>query len=293
MSEKKALKEQKLVMGTILTLLSGFFYAMYSLLAKWAQQKGVNFYQISFFTFFISWIGLAPYLLRKQLHHLKTKKLSLMLVRAVFGIAIVYFFVIALQTIPLVDAVMLNNSAPLFIPIIAYFILKIPINHKLWGAIALGIIGICLILRPDRQFFNVGGFWGVLSGIAMACSWVMIRKLTYTEEVSKILFYFLTIATVTTAIPLFWTWQALLGSAWIYLILIGICYLIINATFTLAAKVMPITIVSMLYYSSIVFTVFLNWIFFQQLPGLITFCGIILVTGGGILSLWLEGRKIK
>lgn len=55
MLEKKALQERKLFLGIVLTLLSSFFYALYSLLAKWTQQKGINIYQITFFTFFISW----------------------------------------------------------------------------------------------------------------------------------------------------------------------------------------------------------------------------------------------
>lgn len=293
MSEKKALQGQKLLLGTTLTLFSGFFYALYSLLAKWTQQKGVNFFQISFFTFFISWIGLVPYLLSRRLFHFKTTQFPWLFLRSIFGLSIVYFFVISLQTIPLVDAVMLNNAAPLFIPIVAYFFLKIPINHKLWWAIALGIGGVALILRPDKGLFQIGGVWGVMSAIAMSLSWVSIRKLTYTEPISKILFYFLTIATIITAIPLFWKWQALPSSSWIYLALIGICYLITTASFTLAAKVIPITIVSMLYYSVVIFTVLLNWFFFHELPGLTTVLGIFLVTGGGMLSLWIEGKRIK
>ncbi len=293
MSEEKAVKEQKLLQGALLTLLSGLFYAFYSLLAKWTQQKGVNFFQISFFTFFVSWIGLVPYLLTKQIHELKTSQFTWHLLRTIFGLGIVYFLVVSLQTIPLVDAVMLNNSAPIFMPITAYFILKIPINHRIWFAIALGVIGIGLILRPDKQMFNVGGVWGILSAVAASLSWVSIRKLSYTEPAPRIVFYFLTMAMIISAIPLIWTWQALQNSVWIFVILMGICYLGTLYCFTLAAKRVTITLVSILFYSVIVFTVFLNWLFFHLLPSLLTVLGIVLVTGGGIFSLWIEGRKLK
>lgn len=295
MSEKEseALKQQKLFAGTVLALLSALFYSIYSLLAKWTQQQGINFYQISFFTFFISWIVLAPYLLRKGVRELKTQQFPWLLFRSVFGLAIIYFFVISLQTIPLVDAVMLNNSAPLFIPFIAYFILKIPINKKLFAPIAIGLIGLGLILRPDKQLFNVGGIWGIMSAITMAFSWVAVRKLTYTEPVTKIIFYFLSIATVLTAIPLISTWQSLSFSAWLYLIVIGLSYLICTVTFVIAAKLISITMVSILYYAVVVFTVLLNWMIFHLFPNLVTICGIILVIGGGVVSLWIEGKKIK
>ncbi len=293
MSEEKAAKEQKLLQGAVLTLLSGFFYALYSLLAKWTQQKGVNFFQIFFFTFFVSWIGLVPYLLTKRIHELKTEHFTWHLLRTLFGLGIVCFLVISLQTIPLVDAVMLNNSAPLFIPIAAYFILKIPINHRIWFAIALGVIGIGLILRPDKQLFNVGGIWGILSAVAASLSWVSIRKLSYTESAPRILFYFLTMATIITAIPLMWKWESLPNSIWIFVILMGACYLGTLYCFTLAAKRITITLVSILFYSVIIFTLFLNWLFFHLLPSSLAVLGIILVTGGGILSLWIEGRKLK
>jgi drug/metabolite transporter (DMT)-like permease len=293
MSEEKARKEQKLLLGALLTLLSGLFYAFYNLLAKWNQQQGVNVYQVAFFASFISWIGLVPYLLTKQIHELKTSKFIWHFLRTIFGLCITYSLVLSLRAIPLVDAVMLNNSAPIFIPIAAYFILKIPIDHRIWFAIALGIAGIGLILRPDRDLFNMGGFLGLISGIATSLSWVSIRKLSYTEPALRILFYFLTMATIITAIPLIWKWQPLPNSIWLFVIFMGISFLGSLYCFALAAKRMTITLVSILFYSVIIFTVVLDWLFFHRLPSLLTVLGIILVTSGGILSLWLEGRKLK
>jgi drug/metabolite transporter (DMT)-like permease len=294
MSEEKAAKEQKIFLGTILTLLSGLLFALYSVTAKWAQQEGANFYQVTFFTFFVCWISVIPHLLIKPIHHLKTNKFTWHFLRAFFGVLIVYFFVISLQTIPLVDAMMLNNSAPIFIPIIAYFVLKIPINHRLWFAIALGIIGIILILRPDKQMFNIGGVWALMSALAMSLSWICIRKLTYTEPISRIIFYFFTLAMILSAIPLIWTWQPLpKNSVWVFLVLSGGCYLGCSWFFALAAKRISVTMISMLFYSSVVFTVFLDGFFFHQFLGVLTALGVILVTGSGILSLWLEGKKLK
>lgn len=293
MSEEKARKEQKLLSGALLTLLSSLLYACYNLLAKWNQNEGVSFYQVVFFSFFISWIGLGPFLLITQIHKLKTSTFSWHFLRALFGIGIIYSLVLALQKIPLVDAVMLNNSAPIFMPIVAYFILKIPINHRIWIAIALGFIGIGLILRPDRQIFNLGAFWGVISGIGASLAWVSIRKLSYTEPTPRIVFYYLTIATIITAIPLIWKWQPLPQSIWLFILLMGVSFLGSLYCFALAARRITITLVSILFYSIIIFTMLLNWFFFHQLPSLLTFIGIILVTSGGILSLKLESKKLK
>ncbi len=293
MSEEKARKKQKLLQGSVLTLISGLVYASYTLLAKWIQQRGIDSYQVSFFTFFISWIGLVPYILTRKMCALKTDHFFWHLLRGISGVCVVYLFVLSMQRIPAVDAVMLLNSAPLFLPIVAYFILKIPINHRIWFAIALGVVGIGLILRPDQQMWNIGGIWGLLCGIGSSLAWVLVRKLSYTEPAPRILFYYLTMGAIVTAIPLIWKWQPMPLSDWLWMLLMGVCFLISLYSFTLAAKRITITLVGILFYSAVVFTVFLNWLFFHQLPGLLTILGIVLVTGGGIVSLRLEGKKLK
>jgi len=56
-----------------------------------------------------------------------------------------YFYAIA--HLPLAEAVLLNYSAPLFIPLAALLWVGEPFSHRLWWPIGIGFIGIALILK--------------------------------------------------------------------------------------------------------------------------------------------------
>ncbi|MGE5196024.1 MAG: hypothetical protein ACM3JI_01685 [Anaerolineae bacterium] len=88
---------EKEFLGVLMTIASSLCYALYSMFAKTAQNTDVPFYQISFSSFFISWLGLIPFLLYKKNFSLKTKCFHLHLLRLLFGTAIVYLFIISLK----------------------------------------------------------------------------------------------------------------------------------------------------------------------------------------------------
>jgi len=288
--KKKSHEIEKTLLGVLITITSSLCYAFYSMFAKIAQEGNVPVYQITFFSFFVSWLALVPFLMRKKKISLKTEHFFLHVLRLIFGVGIIYLLVPALKLIPLVDGVMLNNSAPLFIPLIAFLWIKQPLNHSIWIALLCGLIGIGLILKPHENIFNVGGMLALASGFCMAFSWVSIRKLTYTEPVLRILFYFLTMATLITAIPLFWTWSFFPFMVWLDLLVIGFFYFATTALFAYACKLISVTLVSILFYFTIVFTALLDWLVWHRLPDLFTVIGILLVILGGILSILLEKK---
>ncbi|MFB6259434.1 MAG: EamA family transporter, partial [Thiohalorhabdaceae bacterium] len=72
------------------------------------------------------------------------------------GVAAMYCFFFALGHLELATAVLLNYSAPLFIPFIAAAWLGEPVPRSLRWAIPIGFVGIALILKPGL-FFPTGG----------------------------------------------------------------------------------------------------------------------------------------
>jgi drug/metabolite transporter (DMT)-like permease len=287
--EKSTLKKEFL--GVFMTLLASFFYAFYGLLSKVERGAGISFFQLTFCTFFVSWIVVLPFVLKKGFQELKTKHFGTHLLRGVFGWGFILCFVLALKYISLVDGIMLNNTAPLFVPFIAYFWLKEPLNHKIWIAVLLGIVGVGFILKPGAEMFNPGMVLGLLAGILMAFAWASIRKLSRTEPLGRILFYFLTIATIIAAIPLPWVWQSLPLQVWGSLFFTGFSYLVSLAAFTYACMLIHVTVASILFFMVIVFTAFFQWAIWGQLPDIYTAIGSALIILGGALSIFLQRKR--
>ena len=88
---------------------------------------------VIFFQNFISWLTIIPWVCVHGIHSLRTQRLGLIFVRSIGGLLAFTLLFMAVQQTSLVDAVLLNNAAPLIVPFAVWIWLKIPINHQLQG----------------------------------------------------------------------------------------------------------------------------------------------------------------
>ena len=126
---------------------------------------------------------------------LKTSRIGLVFVRTISGLLAFAFLFISAKKTTITNAILLNNTAPLFVPFIALIWRKKSLNHKLWPGIIVGLIGVGWILKPGvapgNQFWNieVGSLCGVLSGFCLSISMISMRVLR-TERLFTVLFYY-------------------------------------------------------------------------------------------------------
>ena len=96
----------------------------------------------------------------------------------------------AVQSIPLLDSVLLSNSAPLFIPLVVYVWLKKSVKPAVWLSLLIGLGGIALIIKPGPQMFqNPASLLALAAGVLSAVALVATNKLTETEPPTRILIY--------------------------------------------------------------------------------------------------------
>lgn len=284
---------RKMLAGISVTLLSAFLYACYSAWVKIIASKGTSSFETVFAAFFVGWILLIPYALKKGVHQLKTDRIGMHVLRAFFGLGFMYALVVSLEFIPLVDAVMLNNTAPLFMPFIAHYWLGCRFNKKILVALVLGLIGVALILKPDKGVFNSASLLALFSGLLMAFSWSSVRKLSVNEPVYRIVFYYFFFASVITFIPLIIAHPAISWEKAFGLFIVGVLFMSTTILMTYATTLISVVAVSILYYMLIVFSGILNWLFWNQIPDLWTIIGSALVVAGGIFSILLEKHRKK
>jgi drug/metabolite transporter (DMT)-like permease len=284
---------RKVWVGTAAALLSTLLYAFYNAGVKLLSQEGTSSFEIVLAAFFIGWLVLLPYALKKGVHNLKTPQIKMHILRALFGLGFMYALVVSLKFIPLVDAVMLNNSAPLYMPFITHFWLGCRLNPKIWIALILGLIGVALILKPDAGVVNLGSILALLSGILMAFSWTSVRKLSLSEPIYRIVFYYFFFASLITLVPLLIARPEITFHKLFGLIAVGLLFMLTTILMTYASTLISIVAVGILYYMLIVFSGILNWLVWHQVPDALTIIGIILVIIGGVFSILLERRKSK
>jgi len=273
--------------GVVLCL---FAWACFS--AMYAISKGIgaqtNVATMTFFRNVFGFIAVLPWMVKKWPKSTKTHNLKLIILRSITGVLNLVFVFLAVQDISLVDATLLNNTAPLIVPFVVYLWLKTPLTIKIWPASIIGFIGVIVILQPTKFSASIGVLFGLLSGVMLAISLVTTRISTRHESFFTFMFYFMGIGLLLTApfaiakwrIDDLWTLVGLLGIG--LFSALGQVGLFFGLKEGKARQLAPIA------YSSVVFAGLLQWLFWGIVPEPIFYLGLVLIVASG-LWIVLEG----
>lgn len=282
-TEKSLPSTGNLGLGILFTVLAFLAVAVMSAFGK-AAAPSVSSGVLVFFQNSISLVLLLPWVLRGGSAGLKTSHLGLHVVRGGAGMLSQYFMFVALNYIPLVDAVLLVNAAPLFIPLITWIWLKQTINEKMWASLVVGFIGIILILQPGASVFSWATPLAIVAGVFSAIALVTVGRLNLTEPSARILFYYFLISSILTTPLVIIRWSPPGPKAWMYLIGIGVTMAIAQFLLILAYEYASPSHVAPFNYSVVIFSGLIGWIVWNHIPNALSWVGTVLVCAGGILS---------
>jgi len=203
-----------------------------------------------------------------------------------------YCFFYAIAHLRLADAVLLNYSIPLFMPLVENVWLGEPFPRRLWWPIGLGFLGIVLILKPGIGVFRPAALVAVASALFASVAQVGIRRLTRTEPIARIVFYFAALATLISAAPLPLAWTPPAGRTWLVVLALGVSATLAQLTLTRAYAYAPAARVGPFIYTAVVFAAGLDWLLWDVLPDRLAVLGALVVGAAGIAALRITAAPI-
>lgn len=233
-----------------------------------------------------------PWIVRHAPKSFQVNKKALVFSRALLGLINVFFIFIAVSKISIVNTTLLNNSAPFFVPFLVYFVLKKPVNSRVWPAILFGFIGIALVLKPDARIFNVGALYGLLSGICMAILILTMRLTTKTESLPTLMFYFFSTGIVITLPFAIADWKVADDATLLALIGIGLASAFAQALLFCGLKYGKAHQLAPLAYTTVFFSGLYEWLIWGITPTMLAYIGAFLIILSGGWIVWI-GRKPK
>jgi drug/metabolite transporter (DMT)-like permease len=274
--------------GALLMVASATLFAAMAAMVALAARELSNA-PIVFFRHFIMLVFLLPWIARHGKGALATNDLRGHLVRGLAGVLAVACHFYAVARLRLADAMLLNQSMPLFIPLVERAWLGERIPARLWGVLALGFAGLLLILRPGSGVFEPVALVGLSSALFAAVAQVGIRRLTRTEPVNRIVVYFGLVASVVALPPAAWWWTTPSPRTWGILLLMGAFATVGQLTLTRAYLHAPAARVGPFLYAGPVFAGLLDWLIWGRLPDLLFVAGAAVVIASATLALRLRG----
>jgi drug/metabolite transporter (DMT)-like permease len=237
--------------------------------------------------YFVCTLLCLPRILRPGLRSLRTERLGLHLMRGLVGVVSFYLFYAALGHIPMMDAMMLRQSAPLTVPLVVWLWGRETIPRSAWLPLLVGFVGIAIILRPSPtglSWWHAGGF---LSALGLAISMVATRKLATTEPTVRILFYYCVLSLACVLPFTIGDFSDLAVLDWLAMIYIGAAIYWVLELYTRAYGMAPTAAIAPINYFAVVLAGFWGWLFWNQVPDHWSVLGSVLVIAGGLLTLYL------
>ncbi len=206
--------------AALMMTLSALLFGCMAVMIRLASQQ-LHAFEIAFFRNLFGLIFALPILMRHGRSILHTQKLPLYLMRCVIGIISMLAGFWALVHLPLAQAVAISYSTPLFVTIGAVFVLGEVVRARRWSAVAIGFIGVMVVLQPGADSFSAGALIALLAAAMSASVAISIKFLTRTEKPDTIVFYTTLIWVPLSLLPAIWVWTMPTGITWLWIIASG------------------------------------------------------------------------
>lgn len=220
---------------------------------------------------------------------LRVVRWPLHLLRGVLGVLMIASFVYALKRLPMSTAYAIFFVAPLLITALSVPILRERVGPRRWTAIALGLLGVLVVLRPSAAgMFTAAGLAVLVAATCYALSAITVRVLARTERTQAITFWLLAMMAGGAGALALPDWVALRGEHLAIVIAIGIAGALGQYAITEAFRLGEASLIAPLEYTALAWGTLLDLLLWGVLPDAATWAGAAIIVVSGLYLLRRE-----
>jgi drug/metabolite transporter (DMT)-like permease len=127
-------------------------------------------------------------------------RLSLFL-RGIFGYGGLSLYFYSISLMPLADAVVIQNAAPLIVALLAPVALREPASWRVLALSGIGLLGVAIIVHPTGEVGLLAGLAALVGAVMAACAYLTISAIGSEEHPLTVVLYFPMISVVFSAVP--------------------------------------------------------------------------------------------
>ena len=230
-------------------------------------------------------IPLAAYLGALRFR-LQTRDWRLIGIRSVAEVAAAYFFLTALKNMPIANATAIIQALPLTVCLAGAVFLGEVIGWRRMLAIAIGFVGVLLIIQPTSDGFTIYSLYVLAAVVFVTIRDIAARQLS--PELPSVSVAVFTVISLLIAFGLASTtidWAPMTTPDWVFLTLAA-ATVIGGYVFSVAAmRVGQIGAVSPFRYTSILAALLIGFIVFDEWPNNLTLAGAAIVVVAGVITI--------
>ena len=217
---------------------------------------------------------------------------GLHLLRGVVIVVMLALFTFGLKTLGLAEAYTLSFIAPMVITMLSVPMLKEVVPARHWVAIAVGLLGVWVALRPDESTFLSTGALAVLAAaVCYALSNVVGRIISRSEPSATLLFWTTGSMALGGSVIAAAQWVPVLPAHAPVLVGLAVTGFLGQLAIIEAFRHGQASAVAPFEYSALAWAVALDWIVWRSVPDPHTLIGGAIIVASGVYLIRREAPK--
>ncbi len=213
----------------------------------------------------------------------------LQLARSIVIAVEVGVFVLAFRHLPLAEVHAVTGIAPLLVTALSVLVLGERVGMRRWSAVALGFVGLLVILRPGFAVIDPAALIPLGGALLWAVYQILVRLVSADAPTTSLLYMAVVGAVATSALAPF-AWVAPDAEGWFFLVLLGLIGSLGHLLLIMAFRHAPASLLQPFHYTLLVWAVVLGYLVFGDVPDAWTLTGGAVIAASGIYALRDEAR---
>ena len=284
--------KQNRLLGIGLRLGATTSFGLMAAAIKLGHDAGMATPELIFYRFVF---GLPPLLawmaMTRNFGAWRTQRPLAHVTRGVLGLGTMALAFSALAYLPLAEATTIGFVAPLFSVILSALVLSEPVGRHRWSAVALGFIGVIVVMQPAGSHLPpVGLALALLSALGVAAVTITIRQMGRTESTPTTVLWFTLFSMLVSGLLLPFFGRAHSGAEWLLLAALGLSGGLGQLFLTSSLRFAPVAVVVPFDYVQLLWAVLLGWAIWGMQPVATSWAGAAVIIGSGLYTVYREHR---
>lgn len=223
---------------------------------------------------------------------MRTKRPSAHIARNVIHYTGQAAWLYALTLIPLAVLISIEFTTPIWTAILAVSFLGERLSKAKLAAIMLGLVGVVIIVRPSAGSMDPGHLVVLGAAVCFGISMVMVKSLTRTESVVRIIFWMLIIQSALGLVPALYEWRNPSLGLWPWIVVIAFTGMSSHFCLARALAHADATIISPMDFLRVPLSALVGWLLYHEQIDVFTAGGAALILAGNLLNLQKKAPKV-
>lgn len=185
----------------------------------------------------------------------------------------------------------LTYTSPFFMIVLSAIMLKESVSRDRWAAVAVGMIGVFIAMRPGSSVFEWASILVLAGTFLGALNKILMRRLAQTEHSLAIAIY-PNLVMICVTLPFVWTaWQSMPWAHWGLFAIVGSITALGQYSIAQALRYAQGSILAPIDYSSFFWVVALDFFWWNRTPDAATLFGAFVIVGSNLFILYKTRRE--